>query len=372
MSDCYNKEVARYEEASLDEGDIDVHSFVEADPKKIKWTRELKDRLVAGKTSSNIEENKLAECMYRPFSRQWVYYERMFVSQMYQTPKIFPESKTRQLCILISGLGDKEPTCLLSDSIGNLNCLHSGTQAFPLEMENASAAKCEPDLLGESQMSAGNISNYAMKLFRDAYGDGVTQCDIFYYVYGILHSAEYRERFAADLKKMLPRIPLTKNTKDFWAFSQAGRDLAEWHLNYETIEPWPLEIHDNGPMTMPPLEKFKVKKMTFARPTKAMKEAGEKYDKTQIKYNEHITLSGIPTEAYKYVVNGKPAIEWIMDRYQVTVDKKSGIRNDPNDWCKEHDDPRYILDLIGRIVRVSMETNKIVDSLPPLNEQKPD
>ena len=195
--------------------------------------------------------------------------------------------------------------------------------------------------------------------------------DIFYYVYGVLHSPEYRTRFAADLKKMLPRIPLTKEAKDFKAFSEAGRELAKWHLNYETVQPWKVEeSHDQLDLGLE--DTYKVQKMTFARPTAAQKSAGAKWDKTRIIYNSHITISKIPPEAYEYVVNGKPAIEWVMERYQFTRDKDSGIVNDPNDWCKEHKQPRYIIDLVARVVRVSVETKKIVKGLPALNERRVD
>jgi predicted helicase len=215
------------------------------------------------------------------------------------------------------------------------------------------------------------ITDAILKTFREAYGPKVTKEDIFYYVYGILHSPEYRTRFAADLKKMLPRIPLTKKTEDFTAFSQAGRKLAQWHLNYETIEPWPVqEINARFEQAEPdPYQYYRVQKMTFARPTPEQKLAGQKWDKTTIIYNADITITKIPLEAYEYVVNGKPAIEWIIERYQVTRDKDSGIVNDPNDWCKEHNQPRYIVDLIKRVVRVSIETMKIVKALPALGER---
>jgi predicted helicase len=204
--------------------------------------------------------------------------------------------------------------------------------------------------------------------FRAAYGKEVSKEDIFYYVYGVLHSPEYRTRFASDLKKMLPRIPFTREAADFCKLSQAGHELAQWHLNYETVEPWPVKEHHEELLSAPAKD-FLVQKMTFARPTPEQKARGEKCDRTIIHYNSCITLSGIPLEAYDYVVNGKPAVEWVMERYQVTVDKESGIRNDPNDWASEHNQPRYILDLVKRVVRVSLETMKIVNSLPP-NERK--
>ena len=178
----------------------------------------------------------------------------------------------------------------------------------------------------------------------------------------MLHSPEYRTRFASDLKKMLPRLPFTRETADFWRFSQAGRDLAQWHLNYETVQPWPVQEHHSELLSDPATD-YLVQKMTFGRKDKQV-------DKTTIHYNARITLTGIPLEAYDYVVNGKPALEWIMERYQITVDKDSGLRNDPNDWAREHHQPRYILDLLKRIVRVSLETMKIVNTLPALNERK--
>jgi predicted helicase len=162
---------------------------------------------------------------------------------------------------------------------------------------------------------------------------------------------------------MLPRIPLSREAADFRAFTAAGRELAHWHLNYETIGPYPL-TEQASDLGLDKASAFTVTQMTYARPTPAAKAAGEKWDKTRI------TLTGIPPEALEYIVNGKPALEWIMERYQVTVDKDSGIRNDPNDWTKEHKQPRYILDLVKRIVRVSIETVRIVKTLPALNERK--
>lgn len=153
---------------------------------------------------------------------------------------------------------------------------------------------------------------------------------------------------------MLPRIPFAQ---DFWAYSQAGRDLAHWHINYETIAPF--ELTESVPL-LETDDLYRVQKMTFAK-------KGKEVDKTVIHYNSQITLSGIPPETYEYIVNGKPALEWIMERYAITTDKDSGITNNPNDWS---DNPRYILDLVKRIVRVSVETVRIVKSLPALNEQK--
>ena len=191
----------------------------------------------------------------------------------------------------------------------------------------------------------------------------ITKEDLFYYVYGVLHSNEYRERFAADLKKMLPRIPFTE---DFWAFSTAGRELGELHVGYESVEPWPsvkemrteMAFSQSG-QELDDAILYRVEKMRYPK-------NGKVADKTTIIYNQFLTLTDIPLDAYAYVVNGKPAIEWLMERYAVTQDKESKIVNDPNDWS---DDPRYIIDLVKRIVTVSMRTNLIVATLPPLNER---
>ena len=169
-------------------------------------------------------------------------------------------------------------------------------------------------------------------------------------MYGILHSPEYRTQFAADLKKMIPRIPMVE---DFAAFSVAGRELAEWHLGYETVDPWPLVGSPDGLLTP---AQTRVTKMRFGK-------AGKDDDRTTIVFNSTITLRDIPLRAYEYEINGKSAIEWIMDRYQLKTDKDSGILNDPDTWS---DDPRYVLDLLARVVRVSLETVRIVKALPPL------
>lgn len=202
------------------------------------------------------------------------------------------------------------------------------------------------------------ITDVALANFRQHYSnESITKEDIFYYCYGVLHSPEYREQYAADLKKVLPRIPYAP---DFKAFSQAGRKLADLHLNYETVEPWPVQEDAKPKGDLNDLAYYRVEKMRFASL------GGRNKDKSVIVFNSRITLRGIPLEAYDYVVNGKSAIEWVMERYQVSTDKDSGIKDDPNDWCREHDDPTYILNLVKRVIRVSVETVKIVGGLPSI------
>jgi len=236
-------------------------------------------------------------------------------------------------------------------------------QCFPLYWYEKAASKAtpqgemfaaigEPDADGYIRRDA--ITDWALDAFRTHYGDAaISKEDIFWYVYGILHSPEYKQRFSADLKKMLPRIPFAE---DFNAFSDAGRRLGDWHLNYETVEPFPLT--EEAKRLVMEQDDYLVTKMTFGK-------KDGKPDKSVVVYNPHLVLRDIPLEAYEYVVNGKPAIEWIIERYQVTVDKASGIKNDPNEWSE---DPRYIVDLLKRIVRVSLESVRIVKALPALKE----
>ena len=203
------------------------------------------------------------------------------------------------------------------------------------------------------------ITDDGLKHFQTAYpGENITKEDIFYYVYGLLHSPDYRERYGDNLSKELPRIPCVKKASDFWAFSKASRDLAELHLNYETIAPFAATIEgDDGGQ---PASAYRVEKMKFGK-------SGKDKDKSVIHYNTRITVRGIPLEAYDYVVNGKSAIDWVMERQGIKQDKNSGIINDANDWATETmDNPRYPLELLLRVITVSVETQKIVAALPKL------
>ena len=276
-----------------------------------------------------------------------------------QMPKMFPGHNSENLVISATGRGaTKDFSAFISNTLPDLEMISKG-QCFPLFIYDKieKVAGRLPGMDPESgYIKRDAISDILLADFRKVYDHQISKEDIFYYVYGILNSPEYKRRFEANLQKMLPRIPYAQ---DFWAFSKAGRELAHWHLNYECIEPYSLQEFSSR-LSLNPKEDYRVQKMTFGR-------SGREIDKTTIIYNSIITLSGIPLETYDYIVNGKSALEWIMERYQITKDKDSQILNDPNDWS---DDPRYIIDLIKRIVRVSLETMNIVIGLPALNERK--
>ena len=348
--------------------------FIDTDAKKISWSRGLIADLAKGKARP-FDKTAIRQAAYRPFTKQWVYFDRAYNDMIYMQWALFPAADFENIAICTTSAGNRgDFSTLIANDLPDLNYCGTGSaaQCFPLYLyekaDESSLLEFDKSDVINGYRRRDAITDGALKRFSEAYGKDVKKEDIFYFIYGLLHSPEYRTRFAADLKKMLPRIPLTKERKDFEAFSNAGRELAKWHLNYEDVQPWPVKEYSEK-LNLEPEETFKVEKMTFARPTAEQKAAGAKFDKTRIIYNSHVTLTDIPLEAYEYVVNGKPAIEWIMDRYQYRREKDSGIVNDPNDWCREHNQPRYIIDLVKRVVRVSIETMKIVKGLPPLNER---
>ena len=243
-----------------------------------------------------------------------------------------------------------------------------------LSLMPADGEKAVRDAWGNRYVRHDAITDEALRVFRDAYplafaarpktkgGTGVSKEDVFWYVYGILHSPEYRERFSANLQKELPRVPLAA---DFEAFCAAGRALGELHLGYESVEPWPnLEVCG----VLPGADPGRVEKLKWGK--RRNPETGKlEADKTVLVYNKQVSVRNIPEGANDYVVNGRSPLEWMIDRYQVKTDKATGIKNDPNEYS---DDPRYILDLICRLVTVSVKTNEIVAGLPKIREiEKP-
>lgn len=348
----YNSEVARYKSAS---GSTSADAFVDNDPQKISWDRTLKKYLSKKETAAFSVKN-IRKCIHRPFVLQWVYFSKTFISERYRQPSFFPDAATKNLTICVSGVGaGKKFSALMVDTVSDFETV-TKNQCFPrYRYENASGKNA--DILGESGglRRVDNIPAATVRLFQSHYQNTDINGDaIFCYVYGVLHSAQYKSRFAADLRKSLPRIPYAKTFADFRAFSEAGKKLADLHVNYETAESYPLLVREQN-ATGESDDYFKVRKMVYA--------GGRNPDKSIIQYNDNITLEDIPPDAHEYIVNGKSALDWILDRYQKKTDQKTTITNDPNDWS---DDPRYIIDLICKVVTVSVETVKIVRALPEL------
>lgn len=363
MIGFYNSEVTRFN--AVHPGlDIKlrqelVDDFIDTNPSRISWTHNLKQDLIRDYCYA-FDARSLVPSVYRPFTKQWLYYNRRFNERVYQMPRIFPDAKAKNLLIMVKQRpAEGSHLALMVNSPPELQS-DGGTQCFPLYLydEPGQAPKgdlfAEPDESGLRRRDA--ITDVGLAHFQSAYpGEQISKEDLFYYVYGILHSPDYRERFADNLSKELPRIPAVKKAADFWAFSKAGRALAELHLNYETVEPYPLTIEAKGTLTD---ADYRVEKMKLAK----------KGDKTTVIYNHRITIKGIPEAAWDYVVNGKAALDWVMERQAVRTDKASGIVNDANDWAIETmGNPKYPLELFQRVVTVSLETQKIVNSLPALD-----
>jgi predicted helicase len=306
--------------------------------------------------------------MYRPFYKQCFYFNTNFIERGGIGMKyVFPKYNTNNISLCITGIGSsKEFSCLLTNCLPDYQ-LMMNCQFFPIYWYEENKNKQKSLFDDESNadfICRDGVTDWILREIRNRYGArNITKEMIFYYVYGILHSKEYRERFASDLKKSLPRIPIVEDVNDFMDFYKYGKKLADLHLNYETIDPYSDVIVkgdrkvEKGTNNTDDYQYFRViDKMRFK----------SKDDKSVIIYNGNITIENIPLKAYEYIVNGKSAIEWIVERYAVTQDKKSLIKNDCNDWSKEHHNPRYILDLLLSVINLSVQTVDIVNSLPKL------
>ncbi len=368
MIGFYNAEVARFDgaHAGLDNRarEAKVDAFIDTDATRISWTRGLKQELAKGRTF-NFVPDCITTSLYRPFTRQRLYFNRSFNEMVLQMPRIFPDAAAANRVICVSGVGARNFSVLMADALPCLDNIEKG-QCFPLYLYDEAADASEGSQAGlfdgtphPQRKRRDAITNEGLAHFRAAYpGEAISKEDVFYYVYGLLHAPDYRERYADNLAKELPRIPCVKTPTGFWAFSKAGRELAELHLNYETVTPYPLKIESSGKLAD---ADYRVEKMRYGK-------SGKNKDLTTLIYNDKITLTGIPLEAYEYVVNGKPALDWVVERQCVKTDKDSGIVNDANDWAIETmHNPRYPLELFQRVVTVSLETMRIVHSLPSLD-----
>jgi len=375
MIDFYNQEVDRFMAASkglAKESQPDPEVFVMKDATKISWTREVYADVRKGHRRELVSEN-IVQGLYRPFTKQWIYFNQHFNNCVYQMPRIFPNSNLKNRVIALVGLGTpKEFSAIMTDVVTDLQ-LQANGQCFPLKLyeltEEREIDLSKPGLFDDESTKAANtykvkdgITDAGLKHFQDAYPDQkINKEDLFYYIYGLLHSDDYKSRYADNLTKELPRIPRVKTTADFWAFSTAGRALADLHTEYDEQQPYPVQL-EGGALLLSGFtpQDFRVEQMKFAKGKN-----GEKHDKTRVIYNHKITMSGIPLEAYEYVVNGKPALEWVMERQGVSEHKDSGIINDANLWATETmKDASYPLKLFQRVITVSLKTMEIVRSLP--------
>ena len=339
MIDCYNEHVFKWDRRT--EQDANVDEFVVYDDKKIKWSHTLKLALKRRKTT-HFSPIKVRDSLYRPFTKSNLYFDRVMNQSVQVFPSIFPtpETETENRAICVSGIGSNKPfQTLMTSMIPCLDILEK-TQCFPFYTYDEDGSNRRE-----------NITDWALAQFRRQYqDDSISKWDIFHYVYGLLHHPGYRERYQANLNRDLPHIPMpppmagtTKKAPDFWAFAKAGARLADIHIGYEQMPAHPLTIVETPGKPL----NWRAEKMRLSR------------DKTQIRYNDFLTLEGIPAQAFDYRLGNRSALEWVLDQYRVKVDKRSGIVNDPN----RADDPQYIVKLIQKVITVSVETVEIVEGL---------
>ena len=328
----YNEHLVKWS-LRKEEG-VNVDDFVVYDDKRIKWSRNLKRRLKSGQMAK-FAETKIRQSLYRPFARTNFFFDRIFNHEVHRFPFIFPiqEANCANRVICVNGHGSSKPFQTLVVEILPCFDILEKTQCFPFYTYDEDGSNRRE-----------NITDWALDRFRAHYRDDtISKWDIFHYVYGLLHHPVYRERYQANLKRELPRIPFAP---DFHAFADAGARLAQIHVDYEEQPQYPLAQLETPAM---PLD-WRVEKMRLSK------------DRTQLLYNRFLTLDGIPAAAFDYRLGNRSALEWTIDQYRVKTDKRSGIVNDPN----RADDPQYIVRLLGKVISLSLETVQIVAALPAL------
>ena len=336
MIDTYNAQMLEWKH--LTGRDVRVDDFVVSDDSKIKWSEGLKRNLQRGRTA-DFSPQRMRTSLYRPFTKSNLYFDRMLTERVYVFPSIFPtlQSETENRVVIVSDHGFRAGfNTMMANLIPDSHILAARDrfQCFPFYTYDEDGTNRRE-----------NITDWALSQFRTHYQDDtINKWDIFYYTYGLLHHPDYREKYEANLKRDLPHIPLTE---DFWGFTEAGKRLAEIHVNYES-QP---EYDKLKPVPTPdvPLN-WHVEKMKLSK------------DKTSLVYNNFLTLSGIPPKVFDYRLGTRSALEWIVDQYRVKTDRRSGIVNNPN----RTDDPQYIVKLIGKVITVSLETADIVSKLPAI------
>ena len=346
--DFYNKEVEKILNTRKKDKNKAIEDIIDTNPVNISWSADLKKKANSYKFDE-FYKSDIVISLYRPFTKQYLYFNK-FWNERYSRQDKFKAS----LSIGTIGIGgNKEFSITILKEIGDFQTLQNAN-FYPLycvEEENKNKDKSlfeNSDEIKEENKKDG-ISDYIFNLAKQKYSTKITKEDIFYYVYGFLHNEDYKKEFEADLKKLIPRLPLVDDYRIFKTYSDIGRELADLHLNYENIEKDKVIIVEGEENN-----NFKVEKMRFTSKDK----------KDVIIFNSDIKIKNIPLEAYNYQVNGKSAIEWIMERYAITVDKDSQIENNPNLWCEENKNPRYILDLLLSVISLSLKTNELIKKLP--------
>ncbi|MBY5161479.1 DEAD/DEAH box helicase family protein [Nitriliruptoria bacterium AS10] len=340
---------------------------VDRDPTKFSWDRADYKRLVDGQTYS-MDDAVLQPAMYRPFVSRHANSGRLLNNTVYKQPRIFPSAETANLAIGVLEPGGSAPfTALMVDRLPDDKLAGAGNamQFLPRwiypDRDVASTDQTEPGSRRDG------VTNHAHELFQVADPD-ITKDDIFFIVYAILHHPQYRDTFANDVARSLARIPVPDKPTTLRALGEAGRQLASLHVSYDDVQPWPkLTIDRRDDFDQANRDHLRITKMRYAKKPNPSDPGGRKIDdKSVLVYNPWITIRGIPERAHHYRLGSRSALDWVVDQQRVRTYTKSGITNDPNDSADEHDDPSYLLNLIGRVVTVSMQTLDVIEGLPDL------
>ena len=336
----------------------------------IKWHADLKRRMERN-IPSELDDHRIRSVHFRPFTKQLLYFDPHYIARKYRMPALFPTGTTPNQAIAVPGRGSTPAfSALITDTTPDLE-LVSKSQVFPRYAYPEKPKKAKRGLPGTTSLidasnapeehgRIDNITDWCLDRFQDHYNDPpITKDDIWAYLYGVLHAPDWRNKYASELRKDLPRIPFAT---DFRAFQKAGQQLIDLHLSYETCQPWPLQVVTTGDPDDPDLYRID----RTMRWGKIRNTEGKLVpDKTVLHINTRCRIEGIPDEAQHYEVNGKTPLKWAIDRLQVAPDSKSGIVNDGNRWQAWADDPYELILHLQRLVRVSVETARIVSDLPP-------
>ena len=366
IENCFNRCISFYNSQLENANSLGDKFEIVYDAAMIKWDSTKERHFKTKKKASSVNPNAIVTSLYRPYIKQFLYNDSEWIARSGQMPKLYPHQHVHNMVIGISGIAAKGFSCLAANYISDYHFLESGSQVLPRyvfrkadQLDKANGLTI--DEYGYVREDA--IKPEAVEHFRNVYGAEGASIDadaVFYYIYGLLHSKDYRGTYANNLVKELPRIPRVETYAEFKAFEQAGRKLAELHVNYESVTPYngcTIEKADNV--------HYRVEKLAYGKIKGKTGNAAK--DKTCIVYNETLTIKNIPLEAQEYIVNLKSALDWVVERCCVKQDKETGIVNDYNDYATEVGDEKYIFNLILRVITVSLETVKIVNSLPKLN-----
>ena len=362
MIETYNKQLEK-----IKEGEITKKEELTTDKTKISWSESLIKSIFSNRAQKIYFENagKILKASYRPFIDLWIYFGHLFIHRPTVFPQIFPIPSAENVVMFFTGTGvSKNFSVLITSHIVEYGSL-GNTVAIPLylyqplektkkkkhlfeEKENSSRIV---ELDGKKYLKKVNIKRDFLRKLEGKYGTKIEPEELFYYVFAVLSNSKYGEKYATDLKRERPRIPFPENYEIFKTLSELGRELAEFQLNYWNLEEYPLKVEVN-PECDPQKEETYYPRLRF-----------DKNKPTELRYNDCITIKGIPEEVHNWKIAGRSPIEWLAEYLKPRTHRESGITLDPADYIKETGDREYFLRLIKKVVRLSLEVQKVLEEL---------